>query len=110
MDEPGDEQRRNEAGDQQRRIETPNVDVPPPPPRQRSGLGRGAWIAIGGCIGLLGLALLLVVEVGGCLAFLASTGGERDSKSGGSKEDAPRAAIGESLTVGDAVWRVSEAR
>jgi hypothetical protein len=108
--QPGDQQ----PGDQQRRIETPNVQVPPPPPRQ--GLGTGAKIAIGGCITLFVLGLLVV---GGCFVLIATVEPPTDSGSGSSKEKQesgsskgrePTVAIREPVTVGDVQWTVTNAR
>jgi len=94
-----------EPGDQPRRIETPNVDVPPPP-RQGSSTRRWVFIGLGGC-GVLILLLLLLV--GGCAAIFA-IGGNSDSKSEANKEEEQTVAIGEPVTVGDVTWQVTEAR
>lgn len=94
-----------EPGDQQRRIETPRVDVPPPP-RQSSSTRR--WVIIG-LVGCGGLILLLLLLLGGCAAIFA-IGSNSDSKSGANKEAEQTVAIGEPVTVGDATWQVTEAR
>ncbi len=94
-----------EPGDQRRRIETPRVDVPPPP-RQGSSTRRWVFIGIGGCGVLILLVLLLV---GGCAALFA-VGGNSDSKSGANKEAEQTVAIGEPVTVEDVTWLVTEAR
>ncbi len=65
-----------ETGDQQRRIETENINVPPPP--RRSGMGRGMKIALGGCAVVVLLGVLLL---GGCFALLAGSGGGTGTES-----------------------------
>ena len=61
-------------------VETPNLPpapqpspsyAPPPTTAQRSGMGTGAKLALGGCIGLI---LLSLVTVGGCFALVANVG------------------------------------
>ncbi len=85
-------------------------------------MGRGTKLAIGGCIVLVLLAVLL----GGCAAIIASIGPSTDSKSASSesesksskeeqkssssKEEQPTVAIGQAITVGDVIWRVTNAR
>ncbi len=138
------EEQATQQGDQQREAETteaslappptvessnlppapqlpPSYDAPPPP-TQGSGMARGTKLAIGGCIVLVLLAVLL----GGCVALIASIGPSTDSKSassesesksskeeqksGSSKEEQPTVAIGQPITVGDVTWRVTNAR
>lgn len=93
----------DESGDQERRIETPDVPgVPPPPPQQGASTRRWVLLAIGGCAVLF---LLLLVGLGGCFAILAyySVG----DQTGVGKSTV---AIGEPLTVGDVTWEVTDAR
>ncbi len=94
-----------EPGDQQRRIETPRVDVPPPP---RQGSSTRRWVIIG-LVGCGGLILLLLLLLGGCAALFA-IGSNSDSKSGASKEAEQTVAIGEPVNVADVTWQVTEAR
>jgi hypothetical protein len=87
-------------------------------------MGTGTKLALGGCIGLILLGLL---TVGGCFALVATveppaasdSGSSEEKKpapskekqkSGSSKEEQPAVAIGESVTVGDVTWRVTDAR
>ena len=90
--------------------------APPPPAAQRSGMGTGMKLAIGGCIGLVLLGLL---TVGGCFALIANVDTSTDSesgssegkqKSGSSKGKQAAVAIGEPVTVGDVQWTVTDAR
>lgn len=85
-------------------------------------MGTGAKLALGGCIGLILLGLLIV---GGCFALVANVEPPTDSetasseeesskekqKSGSSKEEqsASTVSIGQSVTVGDASWVVTSA-
>jgi hypothetical protein len=103
----------------------PHSYAPPPPATQRSGMGTGAKLALGGCIGLVLLSLL---TVGGCFALVANVEPTTDSesgsseekrksdssegkqKSGSSKGEQSAVRIGESVTVGDVTWRVNDAR
>jgi Domain of unknown function (DUF4352) len=91
--------------------------APPPTATQRSGMGGGMKLALVGCIGLILLGLL---TVGGCFALVAtvepptnSESGSSNSngkqKSGSSKGEQSAVPIGESITVGDVTWRVTNA-
>lgn len=94
--------------DPNRRIETPNVNVPPLPPRQGRRWGR--WVLIGG-IGCLGLLLLLGIGFAGCAALLSSGGGGGDE--GATPEDNYAAQkkqavpLGETVEVGNVAWTIN---
>lgn len=92
--------------DPNRRIETPYVNVPPPP---RQGRRWGRLILIGG-VGCLGLLVLLVVGFAGCAALLSSSGGgdegaaPENNYASISQDAAP---LGETVEVGDVAWTIN---
>lgn len=96
--------------DPNRRIETPNVDVPPPPMQPRRG-GWRRWLLIGG-IGCLGLLVLLVIGFAGCAALLSSGGGgggEAESGEVGYQEARNRAvSLGQPVEAGDLTWTITD--
>jgi hypothetical protein len=90
--------------------------APPPTAGQRSGMGTGMKLALGGCIGLILLGLL---TVGGCFALIANVDTSTDSesgssegkqKSGSSKAKQAAVAIDEPVIVGDVTWTVTSAK
>lgn len=93
--------------DPNRRIGTPNVDVPPLPPRQGRRWGR--WLLVGG-VGCLGLLVLLLVGFAGCAALLGSAGGgggesaEADTYAAKKKKAVP---LGETVEVGSVAWTIN---
>lgn len=101
--------------------------APPPTATQRSGMGTGTKLALGGCISLILLGLL---TVGGCFALVAnveppaesgsskekqksgsseSESSKEKQKPGSSEEEQSAVAIGEPATVADASWVVTSA-
>ena len=89
----------NPSQDPNRRIDPGYVPNVLPPPRQGSTVWRGAKLAFGGCIVL---PVLLVLGLFGCLAVIGGSGDE--------EPEPPSVVQGEPLTVGDAVWTVTQAR
>jgi flagellar motor protein MotB len=117
-------------------VETQNLPPAPQPPpsyappltsTQRSGMGTGTKLALGGCIGLILLGLL---TVGGCFALIANVEPPADSETGtaesgssesGSAKEKQKSepskeeqststvSIGEPATVADASWMVTSA-
>jgi hypothetical protein len=73
-------------------------------------MGRGTKIALGVDGGCLVLILLLLLVVGGCVALIAGSGGEKGSKSGSAKGVQSSDAIGQPVTVEDVTWTVTNVR
>lgn len=90
-------------------IQTPNVNVPPPPAQQGTNWKRWMFIGGGGC---LLLVFLLLIGFAGCLAAFSGSGGEDSSNSGEqAPEDIRKQAvpIGETVKAGDATWTITSA-
>src|SRR5215210_7099375 len=91
------------------------VDLPDPPtaptvtvtsPRRESTVWRGTKLAFGGCVVL---PVLLLIGFVGCLAIVASGGGDGGG-SESSENKRPTVGIGEPLRVGQVTWTVTSAR
>jgi hypothetical protein len=91
--------------DSQRRVETPDANVPPPP-RQGSTVWRGTKLAFGGCIVL---PLLLLIGFVGCFAIVGGGGEEQAEPSGPGQSKNDPLAINDPLKVGDATWVIQNA-
>ena len=129
--QPGDQQPNNVSMPPPPQPESPNLPpapqpppsyAPPPTAPQRSGMGTGTKLALGGCIGLILLGLL---TVGGCFALIANVEPPADSETGSSESESAKenqksgssgeeqatstVSIGEPATVGDASWVVTSA-
>ena len=91
-------------------VPEPPTTTAPPPPRRESTVWRGTKLAFGGCVVL---PVLLVIGFVGCLALFAGGGGEGGSGSGESGErKAQQTAvdIGQPVHVGEVTWTVTNAR
>jgi hypothetical protein len=88
----------------------PPTTTVPPPPRRESTVWRGTKLAFGGCVVL---PVLLIIGFVGFLALLGGSGGDGGSGSGESRErEAQQAAvdIGQPVHVGEVTWIVTNAR